>query len=621
VESALLGHPDVAEAAVLAKDGEGGRTRLVGYFVPVPGATPSVESLRESLEGVLPAYLVPSAFVAVPALPTTANGKLDREALPDPELVRDDRSRHLPPRTPVESALAGIWADVLGVGGIGVRDNFFELGGDSILIIQVVSRARKAGIGLTTKDIFLHQTIETLAPVVTSVDVGKADPGAVVGPVPLTPIQQWFFETHTSKPHHFNQSMLLELTEDLDEDALERALGALPAHHDALRMRFRRVDGRWHQDNAPVGRTVELERHDLSRVDEQDRRPRMEEVADDVQAGFDLDSGLLLKAVLFRSGAGHPPLLFLAAHHLVIDGVSWRILLDDLDTAYRQAVRGDAVDLGPKTTSFQDWSGRLSRYVADGGLDHELDHWTAAQGGAALPVDHGEPRPGTAPRTVQVVLSPEDTDALLHDAPTAYRTRVNDVLLAALAWALSRFTGRRTVSLDLEGHGREEILGVDLSRTVGWFTTMYPVALTVPDGEPSWRDLVKAVRRQSRTIPGNGLGFGALRYLGSPRDRARLDAEPGRPEVVFNYLGQWDSATAQADGGLYRAALDSIGQEGDPADRGSHLLEVTGGVAAGQLRFSWDYQPDRHERSTVERVAGDFLDALQRIARDCRDSS
>jgi non-ribosomal peptide synthase protein (TIGR01720 family) len=210
---------------------------------------------------------------------------------------------------------------------------------------------------------------------------------------------------------------------------------------------------------------------------------------------------------------------------------------------------------------------------------------------------------------------------LLHDAPTAYRTRVNDVLLAALAWALSRFTGRRTVSLDLEGHGREEILGVDLSRTVGWFTTMYPVALTVPDGEPSWRDLVKAVRRQSRTIPGNGLGFGALRYLGSPRDRARLDAEPGRPEVVFNYLGQWDSATAQADGGLYRAALDSIGQEGDPADRGSHLLEVTGGVAAGQLRFSWDYQPDRHERSTVERVAGDFLDALQRIARDCRDSS
>ncbi|WP_447001975.1 non-ribosomal peptide synthase/polyketide synthase [Saccharothrix isguenensis] len=621
VESALLRHPDVAEAAVLAKDGEHGRTRLVAYFVPATGATPSAENLRESLGGVLPAYLVPSAFVAVRALPTTANGKLDREALPDPEVVQDDRSPHVPPRTPLETALAGIWADVLGVGGIGVRENFFELGGDSILIIQVVSRARKAGIGLTTKDIFLHQTIETLAPVVTSVDVGPVDPGAVVGPVPLTPIQQWFFETHTAKPHHFNQSMLLELTEDLDEGALERALGALPVHHDALRMRFRRVDGEWHQDNAPVDRTVVLDRHDLSEGDEPDRQAEMEEVADDVQAGFDLDSGLLFKAVLFRSGDGRPPLLFLAAHHLVIDGVSWRILLDDLDSAYRQAVRGDAVDLGAKTTSFQDWAGRLSRYVADGGLDHELDHWTAALEGAALPVDHDEPRPGTAPRTLQVVLSPEDTDALLHDAPTAYRTRVNDVLLAALAWALSRFTGRRTVSLDMEGHGREEILGVDLSRTVGWFTTMYPVALTVPDGEPSWRDLVKAVRRQTRTIPGNGLGFGALRYLGSPQARARLDAECGRPEVVFNYLGQWDSATGQADGGLYRAARDSIGQEGDPADRGSHLLELVGGVSAGQLRFSWDYQPDRHEQSTVERVAGDFLDALQRIAQDCRDSS
>ncbi|PSL53321.1 non-ribosomal peptide synthase protein (TIGR01720 family)/amino acid adenylation domain-containing protein [Saccharothrix carnea] len=621
VESALRRHPDVAEAAVVAKDGEQGRTRLVGYFVPAPGATPSAESLRESLNGVLPAYLVPSAFVALRALPTTVNGKLDREALPDPEVVQDDRPRHVPPRTPVETALAEIWTDVLGVGGIGVRDNFFELGGDSILIIQVVSRARKAGIGLITKDIFLHQTIETLAPVVTSVDVGTVDAGAVVGPVPLTPIQQWFFETHTAKPHHFNQSMLLELTGDLDEGALERALGALPVHHDALRMRYHRIDGRWHQENAPVGRTVVLDRHDLPQRDERDRQSEMEKVADEVQAGFDLDSGLLFKAVLFRSRDGRPPLLFLAAHHLVIDGVSWRILLDDLDSAYRQAVRGEAVDLGAKTTSFQDWAGRLSRYVADGGLDHELDHWTAALEGAALPVDHDEPRPGTAPRTVQVVLSPEDTDALVHDAPTAYRTRVNDVLLAALAWALSRFTGQRTVSLDMEGHGREEILGVDLSRTVGWFTTMYPVALTVPDGEPPWRDLVKAVRRQSRTIPGNGLGFGALRYLGSPQTRARLDAERGRPEVVFNYLGQWDSATGQADGGLYRAARESIGQEGDPADRGSHLLEVTGGVAAGQLRFSWDYQPDRHERSTVERVAGDFLDALRLIAQDCRDSS
>jgi non-ribosomal peptide synthase protein (TIGR01720 family) len=265
----------------------------------------------------------------------------------------------------------------------------------------------------------------------------------------------------------------------------------------------------------------------------------------------------------------------------------------------------------------------VGEYVASGTLEQELDYWATAAQAGVLPIDQTTGKPGDAP-SVSLLLSAEDTDALLRSAPTAYRTRINDVLLSALAWALCRWTGSNRVAIDLEGHGREEIFdGVDLSRTVGWFTTMFPVVLAVPEGiasraEPPWRDLIKSVRRQLRAVPNNGFGFGALRYLGSPAVRERLtEAGPGS-QIVFNYLGQFEGAAREPGRGLYQAVHSSIGLDHEPADRGAHLLEVLGGVQNGQLGFSWFYQPDRHHHATVHTVAGDFAEALRGIARDCR---
>jgi non-ribosomal peptide synthase protein (TIGR01720 family) len=317
--------------------------------------------------------------------------------------------------------------------------------------------------------------------------------------------------------------------------------------------------------------------------------------------------------------------LFLAAHHLVIDTFSWRILLEDLDTLYQQVTHNENLQLEAKTTSFQDWAKRLAEFVAKGSFDHELDHWADALEAHQLPVDLATPEPGALSSAVSVCLDVEDTETLVRLAPAVYRTRINDVLLSALAWTLSRWTGESRVSIELEGHGREEILdGVDLSRTVGWFTTMFPVALIVPGGaEPHWRDLIRSVRRQLRAVPGKGIGFGALSYLGTPAARQRLAVAGPGPQIAFNYLGRWEATSPgsriqDAGSGLYRAVHGSIGQANDPADPGPHLLEVVGAVQHGQLGFSWIYRPDRHHQRSVQTLADDFAEALTSIARDCR---
>ncbi|NYV78859.1 condensation domain-containing protein, partial [Streptomyces sp. UH6] len=403
--------------------------------------------------------------------------------------------------------VARVWAEVLGVPEVGADDNFFHLGGDSILSMQVVSRLRREGLHLATRDLFAHQTVAALAAVVRTGPQRTGD-GPVSGEVPLTPIQQWFLTTPRAAHHHFNQSLLLELDGTPDPAALETALAALLHHHDALRMRFTRNADGWRQFNPPPAERQDvLVHHHLTGLPPERVHAVMERAADALHAGFDLEHGPLLAAGLFTSGPGRPAFLLLVAHHLVVDAVSWRILQDDLESAYHQAVRGEPVDLGERTTSYRDWARGLAAHVAGGGLDHEVPHWEEAVTAEPLP-GPALPDPG-ASHMLTVELDEEDTEALLRSAPTAYRTRVNDVLLAALALALARWTGGKRVRLDLESHGREDLLdGVDLSRTVGWFTTVHPVALSVDTPDDlgpgrDWRALVKSVRRQLRAVPGN----------------------------------------------------------------------------------------------------------------------
>ncbi|MFH8344041.1 amino acid adenylation domain-containing protein [Streptomyces sp. NPDC018045] len=629
VRSALLGHPALTAAAILALQPESGPKRLVAYTVAAPGAdTPQPAALREFLGRTLPSHMVPSAFVAVDRLPLTPAGKLDHRALPAPDWNTSAGTReYVAPRGRAEETLAGIWAEVLGVEKVGVEDNFFELGGDSILSMQVISRARAAGLTVHSKDVFLRQTVASLAAVAVAdgADGKDARPRvAATGDVPLTPVQHWFFDHHRTGPEHFDQYVVFELDPAADRGALAAAVAALPRQHDALRSRFTRVDGQWRQHTAPArADDTVLRTIDLSGLDAPDQDAAVRAWIEGPEARFRLAEDRKFTAVLVERGAARPPHLLLSAHHLAVDGVSWRVLAEDLDTGYRQAAAGRAVDLGPGTSSFREWALRLARHTADGGFAAEAGHWdavTAADGGpagtGALPTDGQGPNTVASTRTVTVRLGAEETRALLQQVPAVYRTRVDDILLSAYGRVLARWTGSPRTLIDLEGHGREELFDdIDLTRTVGWFTSIHPVALTV-DPAWDWATTLKSVKEQLRAVPGRGLGHGALRHLTGPGSPL---GQPGRaaPRISFNYLGRFDTGTAP--GSLLRPGGEGVQLTGHPGELRPHLLDAVSHVESGQLSMTWYYSADVHERETVERLAAQTAEALREIVRHCAD--
>ncbi|HEX2189474.1 MAG TPA: amino acid adenylation domain-containing protein, partial [Longimicrobiaceae bacterium] len=483
VESALCAHPALRDVVVAAREDEPRVKRLVAYVVPAAGeAAPSPAELRAWLRERLPEYMVPSAWVALDALPVTPNGKLDRKGLPAPGRERPEPEHgHVSPRTDAERKLAEIWAETLRVERVGVHDNFFELGGDSILSIQVVARAAAAGLRISPQLVFRNQTVAELAAAAASLDGPRAADAPVSGEVPLTPVQRWFFAQDLPEPRHYNQSLCLEARGRIDAAALEGALAAVLAHHDALRLRFRRTPAGWTQAYA-ADAAFPLELADLAEVGDAELPGAIQERGAAVQAGLDLERGPLARAALLDFGAGRPQRLLVAVHHLAVDGVSWRVLLEDLETAYRQLSRGAPVALPPKTTPWHAWAERLAEHARGEAVRAEAAFWrdTVAAPSAPLPTDLAGANVEGSARTVTVSLGAEETRALLREVPRAQRARVDEALLAALAQAVGEWTGEGGLLLDLEAHGREPLWeDVDLSRTVGWFTSIHPVRLEV----------------------------------------------------------------------------------------------------------------------------------------------
>ncbi|MBX9762632.1 MAG: amino acid adenylation domain-containing protein [Pseudomonadaceae bacterium] len=593
IESQLLALPEVAEAAVVARETPSGK-QLVGYLVG--RGELDLSAIKQQLAAQLPDYMLPAQLMQLDNLPLTPARKLDRAALPEPQWQSAD---YQAPQGNNEQTLAAIWQQVLGVERVGRSDHFFELGGDSIVALQVVSRARQQGLGLTPKDVFQQQTLAALAAVAREVAAPRAEQTPVIGPAPLLPIQARFLEREGLAA--CNQYLLFELGEPFAPARLELALQALVQHHDALRLRYSPSDNGWQQWHAsPTEASAQPLLQEYQARDAADADERCREA----QGSLDLHHGPLLRALYLRQ-AGQLDRLLLTIHHLAVDGVSWRVLLEDLPRAYGQLQAGQTVRLAEKTTAFKAWGKRLLTWGENDAVQSQRGFWLA-QEQAVYPLLTMTAEPGREGQRqrLSLKLAAEPTRELLQGAQQTYRMRADEVLLTALARVLCAWSQQPALSLHLESHGRAPLFeDIELSRTVGWFTSLYPLSLRPAAGLAG---SLKAIKEQLRAVVDGGLAYGLLQQQGA--------LAGGPPQLLFNYLGQFEGAGAGPlqvlDAGLWREA-DA------PLDA---PLVINAEQRDGGLQLHLDFCPEHWPRATLESLLQQLEAELQAIRSHCRNA-
>ena len=612
IEAVLNNHPIVESALVITRN-----ERLIAYIVPCRGqptfapTSETVSTLRLYVQDKLPNYMIPGNFVMLDRFTLTPNGKIDRMALPLPDL--EVKAKIVEPRTEKEQILAKIWQDVLNIEKIGVGDNFFELGGDSILSIQIIARARQAGLSLTPKQLFQYQTIAELAAVAEDSKPIYALQGLVAGQMPLTPIQHWFFEQDLVNFSHYNQAVLLEVTPDLNSDWLQLALNYLVSHHDALRMRFDRSNSGWKQFNLEAVEDVEF-----VTVDKIEGNVKaITDTANRLQASLDITQGKLIAGALFKLGDGKDRLL-LIIHHLVVDGVSWRILLEDIAIAYQQLQDNKPLQLPLKTTSYKHWGEALEQYIQQIDIKAELDYWLDRKTITSIPIDKSIASDANTVASIQQVsisLDATHTTSLLTKVSQTYNTRIDDILLTALIQSFYLWTNSKQLLFDLENNGREKIgKDIDLSRTVGWFTAIHPVRLTL-DSINKPGETIKSIKEQLRAYKNKGFNYGMLKYLNSESSQIR---QLPQSQIAFNYLGQLKPPPTESI--IKGLAKESTGNTRNPLSKRRYLIEINSGVVDKKLQINWVYSQNYHHHSTITKLANDYLKSLTTLIQHCLSS-
>ncbi|MFF0383225.1 non-ribosomal peptide synthase/polyketide synthase [Streptomyces sp. NPDC004286] len=633
IEAALDSHPAVAHSVVVAREHRPGIRQLIAYAVRREGTTVEPGDLRDHTAATLPDYMVPAAVVVLDRLPSLSNGKLDRAALPAPTFTGGGRA----PENDTERTLRDLFAETLGLPAeaVGTDDDFFAFGGDSIVAMQLVARARTGGLRITPRQVFRHRTVAALAAVAVTLDPDRRhathDDGT--GTVPLTPIMRALL-ARGGPFTAYHQAALLRTPADLTEPGLLAVLEALAQRHDMLRARLVRTPSpALHVPPATDARDW-LTRADVHGADETALREAIARYAATARDGLDPDDGAMVRAVWFDAGPGHSGRLLLLVHHLVIDGVSWRTLLPDLAAAWTAVRDGRTPELAPVEMSFARWARLLERRAADPATADELPWWTGTLAeGAGLPLARPlDPARDTvaATRYLSLTLPPEITEPLLSRAPAAFGAGVNDVLLTAFALAVGDWRARvlgadrpgGPVLVDLEGHGREEEIAgdADLSRTVGWFTSVVPVRLdpgpdaTLEDG-PALDAALARVREHLAALPAAGIGHGLLRHL-NPETAPRL-AQLDDPQIEFNYMGRFDRPEA-ADWS-YAAEESAADLDADPGMPMSHALTLNALTEdrpeGPELSAHWAYAADLLTEEQVRDLAHTWFRALEALVR------
>ncbi|WP_139487923.1 non-ribosomal peptide synthetase [Brevibacillus dissolubilis] len=608
IETQLLKAPTIQEAIVIAREDKDNNNYLCAYIISEKEWTAA--DVREWLESELPDYMIPAYVVQLERWPLTPNDKVDRKALPEPDRSVSTGTSYEAPRNDVEEKLVEVWRDVIGVADIGINHHFFVSGGDSIKALQIMSRLAKIGLKLEVKDLFANPKIKDLSKYVKQDHRQQDTTGMIEGTVELTPIQQWFFAQNQEERNHYNQAFMLYRPQGFDEKHIENVFTKLTEHHDVLRMIYEETDGPIKQINRGYGdQFFQLSIYDVRELDNQEVRVR--ELATQIQQQSSIQEGKLVNLGMFKADDGDH--LLIAIHHLVVDGVSWRILLEDIETLYEQSVRGEKLDLGFKTDSYQRFASELKEYATSRALAKDKAYWTeVAQAKVDFIPKQKECQPDIYGQSssLTIALSKEATSQLLRETNRAYNTEINDILLAALFVAAREITGEKRLKVNMEGHGREDVLeGVDINRTVGWFTTIYPVLLEAGDST-ELSTTIKVIKDLLRKVPNKGFGYGALKYIAQDADLLNEESAP----ILFNYLGEMDQDVQR---GGFSASRFSTGESIGGNIVRTNSIEINGVITNGELVINTTFNELEYSISTIQHLNETYINSLTKIILHC----
>ncbi|MCP4155657.1 MAG: amino acid adenylation domain-containing protein, partial [bacterium] len=617
IEDKLMKHDAIKEAVVVAKQGPGAEKYLCAYFVTTTtGDLPPLQ-LKDYMAEQLPEYMIPAYFVQMNQLPLTPSGKIDRRQLPEPETAGTE-GEYIPPRSENEEMQVRVWQDVLDAEQVGITDDFFTLGGDSIKAVRISSRLRKHGLKVEINDIFLNPSIRQLEGKVREIEAEmRENRETIEGETPLTPIQQWFFHQENEEPHHFNQAVILYRKEGFEPAILDKVMEEITKHHDVLRMIYEDRDGRRVQYNRGI-EAKPPKTEVISLKENSDAAAEIEKETTRLQRSFELKKGPLLRTALFQTSQGDH--LAIIIHHLVVDGISWRILLEDLAIGYRRALEQEEIRYQGKTHSYKEWALQIQRYSQSNQLLEELEYWEAQERKEVppLPVEKNLQKEEKKIKNYlqqTMTLTKEETAALLYQVNQAYGTGINDILLAALSLAVKEWAGIDKLWINLEGHGRQEIIKkLEVSRTVGWFTAMYPLLLEI-DGE-ELTQVIPQIKKITSGIPRNGIGYGILKYM-TPRDKTgnlKFDIEP---TLTFNYLGQFGQEN-KGDKTLFTMSPLKAGPNISPELHKEEPLDITGMMAGDALTIDFTYNGHQFREDAIRQLVDSYRDNLVTIIQHCR---
>ncbi|MCY8433067.1 non-ribosomal peptide synthetase, partial [Bacillus haynesii] len=606
VEQHLLTHEKIKEAAVIAGKDQNGSSYLCAYFASdqeLPAA-----DVRQFLEREMPDYMIPSYFVKLDRLPRTSSGKVDRNALPEADGTLIEGTRYDPPRNEIEQKLVQVWREILGIEDIGISHHFFAAGGDSIKALQIISRLAKMNLKLEMKALFANPKIKDLSRLITEETRHRKHNKPVTGETELLPIQKRYFANNKEELNHFNQSFMLFRKDGYDENIVRTAFNKILEQHDALRMIYEEKDGdiiqynRGYRDNL-----FDLDVYDVRGLDCQ--AEKVFELATGIQKKSSIRKGKLVHLGIFRADEGDH--LLIAIHHLVVDGVSWRILFEDFETLYLQALKDEPLDIGYKTDSYQEFARQLKKYAQSRRLLKEREYWQKALEADVpfIPAEKLERDTFEHSTTLSIRIGPDVTANLLRNANKAYNTEINDILLTALIAAVRDITGENKLKVMMEGHGREDILdGVDITRTIGWFTTVYPVFIDLGE-EKEISQNIKMVKETLRKIPNKGIGYGVLKYMTEELQKIQTQAP-----LSFNYFGEMNNDMNRK---VFSQSPFSPGESIGGKIVRHCAIEMNAISLNGELTIYTTFNQDQYQTSAIEQLNQSFKENLEKIVDHC----